>query len=337
MLVTCCLSVYGTYVISTLRHEAFEAHQLNQYRLGPRLGTGGMGEVYLGEHRFLKRPCAVKVIRAGSASPVVLLRFEREVRATARLSHPNTVEIYDYGRTKGGTFFYVMEYLPGLSLDELITRHGPMPPGRVIYLLRQVCGALAEAHAAGLIHRDVKPANILACHRGGLHDVAKLLDFGLVKGIEGADADSVEAGAEPGEARSVRGTPLYMAPEQITRSSDLDHRCDIYALGAVAYKMLTGQPPFPGRRSDEVMTSQIRDPAVPPRRVRPEVPEDLEVVVLRCLSKSPAMRYPDAASLEKALASCAAAGAWGPAEAARWWFEYYTEEAAGSPSGSTNG
>lgn len=314
MLIAAGLSVYGTHVINRLRNEAFEARQLNQYKLGRRLGDGGMGEVYLAEHQLLKRPSALKLIRpANAGDPISLARFEREVTATARLSHPNTVEIYDYGRTANGTFFYVMEYLRGMSLDDLVKRHGPMPPGRVVYLLNQVCGALSEAHGAGLIHRDVKPANIFSCYRGGRYDVAKLLDFGLVT------APEMEAGGEPAREGVVRGTPLYMAPEQITGSKALDHRCDLYALGAVAYMLLTGRPPFEGNDSLRVMTAQVRDLVTPPRKHRPETPEDLERVVLRCLAKSPDERYPDAESLAQALAACGVWKEWSAAKAALWW------------------
>jgi eukaryotic-like serine/threonine-protein kinase len=231
-------SVYGTHVINTLRTEAFEARQLGQYRLRQRIGTGGMGEVFLAEHQLLKRPCALKLIRPGSASdPRAMARFEREVRTTARLSHPNTVEVYDYGRTEDGTFYYVMEYLPGLSLAELVERHGPLPPERVIYLLRQACQALQEAHAAGLIHRDIKPANIFAAFRGGRHDVTKLLDFGLVKPFAEGPTSSVHLSQEGG----ITGSPLYMAPEQASGSRSPDPRSDLYSLGAVAYFLLTGR------------------------------------------------------------------------------------------------
>lgn len=321
MAIAAGLSVYGTHVINTLRSEAFEARQLNQYRLGRRLGEGGMGVVYLAEHSLLKRPCALKLIRPGSAGdPVSLNRFEWEVRATARLSHPNTVEVYDYGRTDAGTFYYVMEYLRGSSLDDLVARHGPMPPGRVIYLIRQVCGALAEAHAAGLIHRDVKPANVFACARGGRYDVAKLLDFGLVKaaGAEPPGAD----GSSTAAARRVRGTPLYMAPEQIVGAPALDHRCDLYSLGGVAYKLLTGRPPFVGADYGRVMEAQVRDPITPPRQLRPDLPEDLQAVLLRCLAKAPDDRYQSALELAAALDACASAGDWDDARAAAWWHEH---------------
>ena len=266
-----------------------------------------MGEVYLAEHQLLKRPCAVKLIRPGDATdPRALERFEREVRLTATLSHPNTVEIYDYGRAEDGTYYYVMEYLPGLSLAELVERHGPLPPGRVVYLLRQVCGALREAHAAGLIHRDIKPSNIFAARRGGMDDVAKLLDFGLV-----LPAATVRAAHLSGEGQ-ILGTPLFMSPEQATGGRELDERSDIYSLGAVAYYLLTGRPPFDGEDGIAVMIAHARDPVVPPSRVRAGIPEDLERVVLRCLAKDPAERFPDAESLERALARCACAAELGP-------------------------
>ena len=212
-------SAFGARAISRLRRQVAEARQLGQYRLRRRIGVGGMGEVYLAEHQLLKRPCALKLIRPGVGSdPKTQERFEREVRLTAALSHPNTVEIYDYGRTEDGTYYYVMEYLPGLTLTELVERHGPLPPGRAVYLLRQVCGALREAHAAGLIHRDIKPSNIIAARRGGVDDVAKLLDFGLVLPVAKLDAPQLS-----GEGRVI-GTPHFMSPEQATGGGEIDGR-----------------------------------------------------------------------------------------------------------------
>jgi serine/threonine-protein kinase len=308
------VTVYAASVVNNLRVEAFEARQFNQYRLHGRIGAGGMGEVYLAEHRLLKRPCALKLIapdRAGD--PRALARFEREVRTTARLSHPNTVEIYDYGRTDDGRFYYVMELLDGLSLADLVERHGPLPPGRVIFLLRQACGALAEAHAAGLVHRDLKPANIFAARRGHLHDFAKLLDFGLV--LPPPDP----SGVEPSREGHIAGSPLYMAPEQATGDGRPDARADVYGLGAVAYYLLTGRPPFSGRTAMAVMVAVARDPVESPSRHRPGLPPDLERVVLRCLAKPAADRYPDADALERDLAACAAAADWDFARAAAWW------------------
>jgi serine/threonine-protein kinase len=310
-------AIFGAQVVNTLRAEARELRMLNQYRLGRKLGAGGMGEVYMAEHKMLKRPCAVKLIRPERAADAHTLgRFEREVRATAQLSHWNTVLIFDYGRHDDGTFYYAMEYLPGLSLDILIRRHGPMPPARVIYLLRQACDALHEAHEAGLVHRDIKPANLFAAYRGGRHDVTKLLDFGLVKTLRGFDEMQLS------HEDTVAGSPLYIAPEQVVHSGPPDRRSDIYSLGAVAYFLLTGHPPFMGKTAMEVMIAHTRDPVVPPSQVHPEVPGDLEGVVLRCLSKSPDDRYPDMPTLAAALAACVDVDGWSPEHAAAWWRDH---------------
>jgi eukaryotic-like serine/threonine-protein kinase len=307
-------STFGARTMSRLRHQVAEARQIGQYRLRRRLGSGGMGEVYLAEHQLLKRPCAVKLIRAGAATdPNVQERFEREVRLTATLSHPNTVEIYDYGRAEDGTYYYVMEYLPGLSLAELVEQYGPLPPERTAYLLRQVCGALGEAHAAGLIHRDLKPSNIIAARRGGMDDVAKVFDFGLARPLPSGRAAHLSAEGQ------VLGTPLFMSPEQATAVGELDERSDIYSLGAVAYYLLTGRPPFAGQDGIAVMIAHARDPVTPPSLVRPDIPQDLEDVVLRCLAKDAAERFADAASLERALAECTCAADWDQERAAQWW------------------
>jgi serine/threonine protein kinase len=290
--------------------------QIGQYRIHQRLGAGGMGEVYLAEHPFLRRFCALKLIRPDSAEdPKALARFEREVRATAALSHPNTVEIYDYGRTADGIYYYVMEFLPGLSLAELVERHGPLSPGRVVYLLRQICQALCEAHAEGLIHRDIKPSNIVAARRGGMDDVAKLLDFGLVRlAVREADRDT------SGEGRVV-GTPLYTSPEQARGDRDLDGRSDIYSLGAVAHHLLTGRPPFNKANGIAVLVAHTKEPLIPPSLILPGIPEDLERVVVRCLAKDAGNRFANAASLDRALGVCACAADWDQYRAARWWRE----------------
>jgi len=307
-------STYGARTISRLRKQVAEARQLGQYRLGRLLGAGGMGEVYLAEHQLLKRPCAVKLIRPGEATdPRALERFEREVRLTATLSHPNIVDVYDYGRAEDGTYYYVMEYLPGLSLEDLVELYGPLPPGRVVYLLRQVCQALSVAHAAGLIHRDIKPSNVIAARRSGMDDVAKLLDFGLVLPRAGSPMPHLT-----GEGQ-VLGTPLFMSPEQVTNSRPLDVRSDIYSLGAVAYVLLTGKPPFDAATAIEAIVAHARDPVVPPSQIRDQVPADLDAVVLRCLAKDPTERFPDAESLEIALGRCMCACSWNKALARQWW------------------
>jgi serine/threonine-protein kinase len=274
-----------------------------------------MGVVYLAEHRLLKRPCAVKLIRpeqAGDAA--VLRRFEREVEATTRLAHPNAVQVYDYGHADDGTFFYVMEYLPGLTLDDLVRRHGPLPPERVVYLLRQLCGALREAHGLGLVHRDVKPGNVMVCWIGGRADVAKLLDFGLVR-----DPARGDPSTRLTRVGGLLGTPEFMCPEQARAESTTDHRGDLYSLGATAYYALTGRPPFTGPTLIETLYAHLKDPVRPPAELRPDVPADLQAVVLRCLAKDPAGRFADAAGLEKALAACGCADRWGEDQAAAWW------------------
>jgi eukaryotic-like serine/threonine-protein kinase len=308
------MAIYVSTIVNGLRTELHEAHKFGQYQLVRKLGEGGMGEVYLAEHQLLKRPCALKLIKPEKGSnPIAVARFEREVQSAARLSHPNTIEIYDYGHTSDGTFYYVMEYLRGMSLADLVRVHGPVPAGRLIYLMRQVCAGLAEAHALGLVHRDLKPANVFVAVRGGEADVAKVLDFGLVKLTR--DLDSAELTGE----MAVSGTPTYMAPEQALGDRSLDARADIYSLGVLMYTALTGSPPFKRDNAFAIMMAHARDPVVPPSQICPAVPGDLEQVVLRCLAKRPDGRYPSVKALDEALSSCASARDWGPNRAAAWW------------------
>ncbi len=314
MFIACLVAVYGTYTVHSLRTEVFEAKQLGQYTLGKQIGAGGMGEVFLAEHQLLKRPCAIKLIRPGRATdPLAMARFEREVKATAQLSHWNSVEIFDYGRTDDGTFYYVMEYLPGLSISDIVRQHGPMSAERVVYLLRQTCSALREAHDANLIHRDIKPGNIFAAHRGGLYDVAKLLDFGLVKTITGGQVDDLT------QDGSISGSPHYMSPEQASGKTEPDARSDIYSLGAVAYFMLSGHPPFDGEKPLEILIAHARDEVVPPSRYVSGIPQDLEQIVVRCLAKSPGDRFQSAEELEVALSMTCVADMWSEQDAREWW------------------
>src|SRR3954453_7069604 len=307
--------IVGVHTIGTLRREAFAAKQLGQYRLKRRLGSGGMGEVYLAEHQMMKRPCAVKLIRAEKAGdPRMLARFEREVRATAKLSHWNSIDIYDYGRTADGTFYYVMEYLPGHNIGEIVEGYGVIPAGRAVYLLDQVCAALSEAHGIGLVHRDIKPANIFVAYRGGVCDVIKLLDFGLAKPTLEANDD-----AQLTMAGTVTGSPLFMSPEQASGDDAIDARSDIYSLGAVMYYMLTGQPPFTGDNPLKVMIAHASQEVVPPRRINPEIPVELEEIVLRCLEKDPDHRFQTVVDLRNALRDLIIEDAWSSDLAAKWW------------------
>lgn len=310
-----CASVYGSHKIGSLRREAVVARQIGSYELKKRLGSGGMGEVYLASHRLLKRPCAVKLIRRDKVhNPEAIARFETEVQASAQLTHQNTIEIYDYGHTDDGTFYYAMEYLPGLNLQELIERYGPLPAGRVIHLLQQVASALVEAHAHGLIHRDIKPGNIFAAERGGVHDIAKLLDFGLVKSSL-PNEDSPELTMEG----ALVGSPLYTPPETVTGDQSADARSDIYSLGAVAYYLLTGRPVFSEDKAIKALFAHVHQKVDPPSRFMEDIPADLEALILKCLAKSPSDRYQNAGDLESALMTCRDAHAWTAEASRRWW------------------
>jgi serine/threonine protein kinase len=311
------IAIFGSYKIAELQQQAFAARKLGQYLLHKKLGAGGMGEVYLGEHTMLRRACAIKLIRPEQAGdPTTLSRFEREVQAMATLTHWNTVEIYDYGIAEDGTFYYVMEYLPGLSLQELVERHGPLSPARAIYILRQICAGLKEAHNIGLIHRDIKPSNVILCQRGGAFDVAKLLDFGLVQGFgfENASDRLTLQG-------TILGSPPYMSPEQALGKGQIDARTDIYSLGGLAYFLLTGQPPFQRETAMELLMAHVHDAVPPLRDIRPEAPPDLEEIVLNCLAKKPDGRFPNIHRLDRALADCAAAEDWDGDRAREWWDE----------------
>jgi serine/threonine-protein kinase len=317
MALAAMIGIVGVQSIGALRREAFVAKQLGQYRLKKLLGSGGMGEVYLAEHQMMKRPCAVKVIRPEKAGdPQVLARFEREVRATAKLSHWNSVDIYDYGRTDDGTFYYVMEFLPGHNLGELVQIHGPLPTARALYLMRQVCDALAEAHGQGMVHRDIKPANIYCAYRGGVFDVAKLLDFGLAKPLtEAKDAALTQEGA-------ITGSPLFMSPEQATSSDSVDGRSDIYSLGAVMYFMATGRAPFQYESPLKVMIAHASEDPEPPRLFNPELSAEFEEIILRSLEKRPDDRFQTIGELREALDRVPVDGEWSARHAASWWQNY---------------
>jgi hypothetical protein len=322
----CILATGATTVVSRviygLVNQVREVMHLGRYTLVEQIGEGGMGTVYRAEHAMLRRPTAVKLLLPGRVSPEALARFEREVQLTSRLSHPNTVAIYDYGRTPDGVFYYAMEYLDGISLEQLVAHDGPQPESRVVHLLGQIAGALAEAHGIGLIHRDIKPANIMLCERGGMPDVAKVVDFGLVKRLGGTEPIALTS------TNAITGTPLYMAPETITRPDNIDGRADLYALGAVGYFLLTGAPPFTGKSVVEICSHHLHTPAEPPStRLGRPVLAKVEALVLACLAKAPEDRPRDALDVAARVAECEAAARWNPAEARAWWTRWREKNA----------
>jgi hypothetical protein len=296
-----------------LQKAVREARHLGQYTLETKLGAGGMGTVYRARHAMLRRPTAVKLLDVDKVSDAAIARFEREVQITSGLTHPNTVAIFDFGRTPEGVFYYAMEYLEGTNLDDLVAGAGPLPEARALFLLRQICGSLAEAHARGLVHRDVKPANIFLTCRGDLYDFVKVLDFGLVKTMSSKEAGLTAANA-------VTGTPLYLSPEAVNHPEQVDARSDVYAIGAVAYFLLTGTPVFRGESIMEICLNHVRTaPDTPSARLGKPIHPVLERIVLRCLAKAPAERPATAAVLLGELETCTIEPSWTAAQAAEWW------------------
>jgi tRNA A-37 threonylcarbamoyl transferase component Bud32 len=298
---------------ASVRKSALTARRLGQYVLVQEIGRGANGMVYRARHALLRRPVAVKLLSPDITNEANAARFEREVQMTSQLTHPNTVAIYDYGRTPEGLFYYAMEYLGGIELDQLVRQFGPQLEGRVIHILRQVCGSLAEAHGIGLIHRDIKPANVVLTRRGGVYDVVKVLDFGLVKAQHLRPTDAVIATA-------VVGTPHFMSPEAIERPDTVEARSDLYSVGAVGYWLLTGQTLFREEQVDLLLKRQASEQPLPPSvLMKKPVSPDLERLIMQCLAKTPEARPPSAAMLDEALARCGSAGTWTLAMAAEWW------------------
>ncbi len=297
-----------------LQKAAVAAKHLGQYTLEEKLGAGGMGTVYKARHAMLRRPTAVKLLDVDKMSEMAIARFEREVQLTSGLTHPNTVAIFDYGRTPEGIFYYAMEYLDGMNLEELVQRNGPLPEARAVFILLQICGALGEAHTREMVHRDIKPANIFLTSRGGLHDFVKVLDFGLVKTLDGGD----NAGLT--QAQGVTGTPLYLSPEAVYHPDQVDARTDVYAVGAVGYYLLTGTPVFTAESVVEICMKHVKaTPEPPSARLGQPISSELEELVLRCLAKSPDDRPASAGELLRALEACAIEGLWTADDAAAWW------------------
>ena len=324
--VALALSTVGSRVIFGLRTEANKVKRLGQYTLEERIGEGGMGIVYRASHAMLRRPTAIKLLPPEKTGEESIRRFEREVQLTARLSHPSTVAIFDYGRTPEGVFYYAMELLDGLNLQELVTRYGRQSPGRVIHILWQVAGALTEAHEHGLIHRDIKPGNIILTERGGVPDVAKVVDFGLVKSL---DRSGTESTMLMTSQTVLTGTPLYLAPEAIKGDHNVDARSDLYALGAVGYFLLTATPVFRSDHVVEVFAHHLHtEPTAPSVRGGHAVPPDLEAIIMQCLAKDPSARPASARAMGKALALCAQTTPWSLEQAEGLWAAWHLELAA---------
>jgi CHASE1-domain containing sensor protein len=315
-LVVSILAAFGVQATSTilrLRRQVKAAERLGQYTLVTKLGEGGMGEVYQATHAMLRRPTAVKLLQAAKSDDAQLARFEREVQLTAQLTHPNTIAVYDYGRTPNDIFYYAMEYVDGIDFAELVAKDGPLVPGRVVFLMQQVLGALSEAHSIELIHRDVKPANLMLCERGGLSDFVKVLDFGLAKRLR--------EDTELSNTRELIGTPHYLAPEAIS-GDDVGPASDIYAVGAVMYFLLTGTTVFQAATVVEICSHHLRTQPTPPsQRTDHPIPADLEQLVLECLAKEPGARPQSASALGARLGALTGFPPWTQAEATLWWQE----------------
>jgi serine/threonine-protein kinase len=310
----------------SLRKEVESARQLGAYNLVELLGQGGMGQVWRAEHRQLARPAAIKIIRpdhkSGDHSDVLRRRFEREARATARLESIHTIEVYDYGSIADGSFYYVMELLDGIDLDTLVRDHGPQPSERVASIMFQACSSLEEAHDAGLLHRDVKPANLFLCRKGTEVDVVKVLDFGLVKSAESSNTTPVHFATKLTAEGMTSGTPAYMAPEAATGRKDVDSRSDLYSLGCVAYFLLTGEPVFGGNPM-KVLLAHVHDAPPPPaERLGVDVHPGLSKLVMRCLAKQRGDRPASARAVADELATLVFAEPWTRSRADAWWNQH---------------
>jgi hypothetical protein len=310
-LFTCAACAVISRVVHRLQSEVRVAKRLGQYELEEKIGHGGMGVVYRARHAMMKRPVAIKLLPAEAAEEKAIARFEREVQLTSQLSHPNTVVIHDYGRTHEGIFYYVMELIQGATLDRVVAGSGPMPCGRVVRILEMVAGALGEAHEHGLVHRDVKPANILLGPRGGEPDVAKVLDFGLVR--------TMRMQARVTNADIALGTPQFMSPEAMKTPDSVDGRSDLYSLGAVAYYLLSGQHVFEGQSAIEICGHHMHTPPRPLSELVPGIDPDLEKLILACLAKAPAERPQSARDLCDALLLCPSRAEWTNEKARAWW------------------
>lgn len=318
-------------VIYGLRKDVRASRNLGQYQLHHKIGEGGMGIVYEAHHAMLRRSTAIKLLPPEHAGQAAVDRFEREVKLTARLRHPNTVTVYDYGRTPDGIFYYAMELLDGATLSQIVSASGAQPPGRIGNILKRAAGALSEAHELGLIHRDIKPDNIMLCRQGGLHDVTKVLDFGLVKDISPAEA-AAPTSPNLTQTNAITGTPLYMAPEAIKDPSSVGVGSDLYALGAVGYFLLTGEHVFDGTSVIEICSRHLHETPQPPsERTGSPVPPDLERLILDCLAKEPGDRPASAQVFLERLLACRLPD-WSQADAQKWWHVHSPDTSLRKPS-----
>ncbi len=305
------LAAAGSHIIYGLRQKVSAVQQLGQYTLVRKIGEGGMGVVHLAHHDMLRRPTAIKLLHPDRVGHDNLQRFEREVQHMSQLTHPNTVAVFDYGRSFEGAFYYAMEYLDGIDLHNLVARCGKQPAERVRHLLIQVCGALQEAHDRGIIHRDIKPANIILCERGAMPDVAKVVDFGLAKEIT---RDSGQSG------QLILGTAAYVAPEAVTEPHTIGPAADLYALGCVGYFLLTGRKVFEGKTDVDLCIQHVTSQPVPPSQVASaHVPRQLEDILMQCLAKAPAARPASALDLADQLRAIGPFDDWDEARALAWW------------------
>jgi serine/threonine-protein kinase len=305
------LAAAGSHIIYGLRRQVSAAQQLGQYTTVRKIGEGGMGVVYLAHHDMLRRPTAVKLLHPDRVGHDNMQRFEREVQHMSQLTHPNTVAVFDYGRSFDGVFYYVMEYLDGIDLHNLVFRYGKQPAERVRQILMQVCGALQEAHNLGLIHRDIKPANIILCERGATPDVAKVVDFGLVKEI------TAETGAT---TQVILGTPAYVAPEAVTDPNTIGPAADLYALGCVGYYLLTGRKVFDGKTAVDLCIQHVtKAPVAPSEAASTHVPRQLEEIIMQCLAKQPSARPASATELADKLREIGPFEDWDDTRALAWW------------------
>ena len=312
-------TIVTSHVIYGLQQRLSDIKKLGQYELEKKLGEGGMGKVYLARHAMLRRLAAVKLLsEGGQVSKNAAERFRDEVQFTSRLTHPNTVHVFDYGLTPQGQFFYAMEYLDGATLQALVEATGPMPPARVAYVLKKVAASLVEAHGEGLLHRDIKPANIMLCKLGGVFDSVKVLDFGLVQAI---DARTPGNGAM--DDVRLEGTPGYLAPECIVDAAGSEPRSDLYGLGAVGYFLLTGRPPFHGEDVVDVLAQHLtEEPRLPSDVLQRAVDQELERLILSCLEKDPELRPSSSEALLRELIGISERLRWSPEERAIWWAEH---------------